>query len=94
MAAYSSNTEILTEILLDARELEPPEPFERACDILAQLKPGEYLKMLHRRIPYPLLASCASLSLQHVVTALSPEQYQVVIFFDSDCVALKKAGLL
>ena len=47
------------EILLDVRDLEPPEPFERATETLRDLQPGQYLKMIIQRRPrllYPWLA--------------------------------------
>lgn len=85
---------MLTEHLLDAREMEPPEPFEKACDILAQLNPGEYLKMIHRRVPYPLFDTCNQLSLQHAVKEIAAQQYQVIIFFECDRIALQQEQLL
>lgn len=44
------------EHLLDATELEPPEPLERALTALDDLRPGEYLRLLLRREPFPLYA--------------------------------------
>ncbi len=43
-----------TERRIDVRELEPPEPLEIALDMAHKLQPGEYLRMLHRREPFPL----------------------------------------
>jgi uncharacterized protein (DUF2249 family) len=43
-----------TERSFDVRELEPPEPLELALDMAHSLWPGEYLRMLHRREPFPL----------------------------------------
>ncbi len=42
--------------LLDAREMEHPEPLERAIAILRELDEESYLYMLHRREPVPLMA--------------------------------------
>ncbi len=42
------------ERCIDVRELEPPEPLELALDMVQTLHPGEYLRMLLRREPYPL----------------------------------------
>jgi hypothetical protein len=39
---------------IDVRELEPPEPLELGLDMAHKLRPGEYLRMLHRREPFPL----------------------------------------
>ena len=39
---------------IDARNLEPPEPFVLAMEALDELRPGEMLKLLLLREPYPL----------------------------------------
>ncbi len=39
---------------IDVRGLEPPEPLDLALELVQQLQAGEYLRMLHRREPYPL----------------------------------------
>jgi len=41
-------------ILVDARGLEPPEPFERVIDALARLQPEEEVLLLLDRAPVPL----------------------------------------
>lgn len=46
------------EVELDCRELEPPEPYERATEALRVLAPGTYLKLIMPRRPqmlYPWL---------------------------------------
>lgn len=40
--------------LLDAADLPPPEPLERALDALSGLPPGDRLLLRLRRQPYPL----------------------------------------
>jgi len=52
---------------LDARAMEHPEPLERAIAILRELEREEYLYMLHRMEPIPLLA----LAREHRLNALS-----------------------
>jgi hypothetical protein len=42
--------------LIDGRDMEPPEPLERAQAELATLAPGEELVMLLRCEPLPLYA--------------------------------------
>lgn len=44
------------EILIDARGLEPPEPMEKAMQALLLLGPGQHIRMLLHREPYPLYA--------------------------------------
>ena len=53
------------EILLDASTMEPPEPLQRASLILQNLNAGQYLRMLHRRLPYPLFDTCNALAIEH-----------------------------
>ena len=45
----------LTKIDLDARELEHPKPLERAISALRELNDENYLYMLHRKHPIPLI---------------------------------------
>lgn len=40
--------------LLDVRGLQPPEPFERAMEALADLAPEDTLTLVLDRVPYPL----------------------------------------
>jgi hypothetical protein len=42
--------------LIDGREMEPPEPLERAVEALATLGPEDELVMLLRCEPWPLYA--------------------------------------
>lgn len=42
------------ELELDVSTLEPPEPFERILDALIDLKHGDWLRVHHRREPFPL----------------------------------------
>ena len=49
----------MTEIILDVRGLEPPEPYERATEALQLLQPGQYVRMIAPRRPrllYPWLS--------------------------------------
>jgi len=42
------------EILIDARGLEPPQPMERVMQTLALLRPGQSIRLLLHREPFPL----------------------------------------
>jgi hypothetical protein len=85
---------MLQEITLDATELEPPEPFDRARGILHDMLAGEFLRMLHRRVPYPLFDFCAGLSLKHHVIQRSATSYEILVYFPDDEQALREDGLL
>lgn len=82
------------ELTLDAREMEPPEPFERATAILHQLEPGQYLRVLHRRIPYPLLDHARAMSLECHLADFETASYQIIICFPADKDALCRKGVL
>jgi len=45
------------EVLLDVSDLPPPEPLEQTLDAAEALKPGQYLRMLHRRDPCMLFGN-------------------------------------
>ena len=42
------------EILVDARGLEPPEPFERVMNAVCEMQAGDTVLMLLEREPFPL----------------------------------------
>jgi hypothetical protein len=71
------------EILLDASALEPPEPLQRALQILHELSPGQHLRMLHRRLPYPLFDSCQQLGIDHRHFG-GPQSTWTILFWRSD----------
>jgi uncharacterized protein (DUF2249 family) len=47
-------TQSKADIVIDAREMEPPEPFVRTMEALDQIGPGERLLLLLMREPNPL----------------------------------------
>jgi TusA-related sulfurtransferase len=47
-------SEPVNEILIDARDLEPPEPLEKVLQALALLRPGQSIRLLLPREPFPL----------------------------------------
>ena len=74
-------------ILLDATAMEPPEPLQKATLILQQLQPGQYLRMLHRQLPYPLFASCQKLDVSYRHFAgrqTDPQSKWVILFWRSN----------
>lgn len=53
------------DVVIDGRELEPPEPFVRAMDALKTLAPGATLTLLLPREPFPLYATLDRLGYAH-----------------------------
>ena len=81
---------MLTEQRLDARWLEAPEPFIQATAILSAMRPGQYLYMQLRRVPYPLFDFCSTLSLQYQILKQSDQECELVIYFAADLEPLRK----
>ena len=65
---------------LDVRELEPPEPLQQALAAIAMLKPGERLRMLHHREPFPLYAMLRERGYIYRTTQLSDDCYEILIW--------------
>lgn len=42
------------EVRLDVSPLPPPEPLEQILNTLAALPPGDRLRVIHRRQPFPI----------------------------------------
>jgi hypothetical protein len=75
------------ERLLDVRALPPPEPFEQVLAVLTELAPGEYVRMLHWREPFPLYAVLPELGFMHAVRAGQQVPYEIVIWRRGDAEA-------
>lgn len=69
-----------TPIELDVRDLEPPEPLQQALAALTLLKPGEQLRMLHHREPFPLYAMLRERGFTFRTTQLADDSYEVLIW--------------
>jgi TusA-related sulfurtransferase len=66
------------EILVDARGLEPPEPMEKVLQTLALLRPGQTIRMLLHREPFPLYAILAERGYRHE-TRMDPDGSYVIL---------------
>ena len=85
---------MVLEFTLDAREMAPPEPFDRATAILRGLEQGQYLRMLHRRVPYPLFDFCSALCLDYSVKEISAEDFEIIVYHGDDATQLQGKGIL
>lgn len=64
---------------LDARGLEPPEPLQRTLEVLELLQPGERLRLLLHREPFPLYAILRERGYVHQATQLADDCYEILI---------------
>ena len=67
------------EILVDARGLEPPEPMEKVMQVLALLRPGQSIRMLLHREPFPLYAILAERGYRHDTRMEADGSYVILI---------------
>ena len=68
-----------SEIYLDLRGLEPPEPMERVLDALTELRPGQHVRMLIDREPRPLYRILAQNGYLYEAVVRDGYLYDIVI---------------
>jgi TusA-related sulfurtransferase len=69
----------IEEILVDARGLEPPEPMERVLQALELLRPGQSIRMLLHREPFPLYPLAAQRGFRHETHTQADGSYVILI---------------
>lgn len=69
----------IDEILVDARGLEPPEPMERVLQALALLRPGQGIRFLLHREPFPLYPLLAERGFRHDTRMEDDGSYVILI---------------
>lgn len=67
------------EILVDARDLEPPEPMEMVMRTLALLRPGQTIRLLLHREPFPLYPLLAERGYRHFTRMEADGSYVILI---------------
>lgn len=67
------------EILVDARGLEPPEPMEKVMQALALLRPGQAVRLLLHREPFPLYPLLAERGFRHATRMEADGSYVILI---------------
>lgn len=67
------------ELVVDGRGLEPPEPMELAVAALDKLQPGQHLRFLIHRQPYPLYDLLRRYDYNYETTALAEGGFAVLI---------------
>lgn len=67
------------EILVDARGLEPPEPMEKVLQTLDLLRPGQSIRLLLHREPFPLYPLLAERGYRHATRMETDGSYVILI---------------
>ena len=66
-------------ITIDARELEPPEPFERVMEALTTLRKGEEILLVLNREPYPLYRVLERNGYRYKSTMFPDGRFEIII---------------
>lgn len=66
-------------IFIDARDLEPPEPLEKVMQALALLRPGQSIRLLLPREPFPLYPILAAHGYGHETRMEADGSYVILI---------------
>ncbi len=68
-----------TEVLVDGRWLEPPEPMERVLMALDVLRPGQTLRFLIHREPVPLFPVLQDKGYSFTIRPIEDDCFEVLI---------------
>ena len=69
----------MTKILLDAREMEHPRPFELSIRHLQTMNEESYLYMLNQKLPTPLLELAKEKGFHYVTQKDAEENWHIII---------------
>lgn len=67
------------EVTVDARWLEPPEPLEKVMLALDALHPGQQVRLLIHREPYPLYGILENMGFSHRTHQLEDQTFAILI---------------
>lgn len=66
-------------IVIDARGWEPPRPFEAVMEALCRLPPGERIRLILEREPFPLYRVLEHNGYAYYATACDDGRYEIDI---------------
>jgi uncharacterized protein (DUF2249 family) len=69
----------MSDLFIDVRGLEPPEPMEHVLDALERLLPGQQLRMLIDREPRPLYRILERNGYLYRASVVDGADYEIVI---------------
>ena len=68
-----------SEIVVDGRSLEPPEPMEKVLAALDKLQPGQQIRFLIHRQPYPLYDILQRYRYRYAVETRADGHFEILI---------------
>ena len=73
-------------IIVDCRELEPPEPMVKVLEAVNDMEADEAVLMIHRKMPRLLFSKLDELGFSHEVTEESEGLIKLLIWRDLRCI--------
>ena len=73
-------------IIVDCRELEPPEPMVKVLEAVNNMAADEAVLMIHRKMPRLLFSKLDELGFSHDVTEESEGLIKLLIWRDLRCI--------
>lgn len=67
------------EILVDGRGLDPPEPMEKVLAAVDLLRPGQHIRFLIHREPFPLYGLLENMGYRHRTHMLGDGCFEIRI---------------
>lgn len=84
----------MDEVYLNVSRLAPPEPMTKILKSLSALESEQYLKVSHRRQPFPLFPILLENNWAYRVLVHSDDHVSIFIFHEQDADKFDKLGLL
>lgn len=84
----------MNEVFLNVSHLAPPEPMTEILKSLSSLASDQYLKVNHRRQPFPLFPILAENNWGYRVLVNSDDQVTIFIFHQQNADKFDKLGLI
>ncbi len=79
------------ELFVDLQGLEPPDPFVRSIEALQQLQEGQYLHLLHTRLPVMLFPELEPRGFLSDSCQDKQQRFHIIIWRQSDARAASAA---
>ena len=78
---------MLKELLINVSEDEPPKPFEAVTELIDQMQAGEYIRMLHRKKPLPLIQMLQDNGFECKIRQGQSTAWEILIWKKQDTIA-------
>ena len=73
-------SKLLQEVVVNVGELAPPQPMTEILQALARLANDQYLKVFHRREPFPLYEKLAAAGFGYLCCVIQEKHHEQATF--------------